>query len=74
MVSLKTFNKRSETLRKFTDRRLVANFQHTLRDTIISATTEMMLALGLEDKMVGTAMKEEDIYLEQISMDVLWKK
>ena len=26
------------------------------------ATTEMMLALGLEDKMVGTAMKEEDIY------------
>lgn len=26
------------------------------------ATTEMMLALGLEDKMVGTAMKEEEIY------------
>ena len=26
------------------------------------ATTEMMLTLGLEDKMVGTAMKEEDIY------------
>ncbi len=26
------------------------------------ATTEMMLALGLENKMVGTAMKEEDIY------------
>ena len=26
------------------------------------ATTEMMLALGLEDKMAGTAMKEEDIY------------
>ena len=26
------------------------------------ATTEMLLALGLEDKMVGTAMKEEDIY------------
>ena len=26
------------------------------------ATSEMMLALGLEDKMVGTAMKEEDIY------------
>ena len=26
------------------------------------ATTEMMLALGLEDKMVGTAMLEEEIY------------
>ena len=26
------------------------------------ATTEMMLALGLENKMVGTAMKEEEIY------------
>ena len=26
------------------------------------ATTEMMLALGLEDKMAGTAMKEEEIY------------
>ncbi len=26
------------------------------------ATTEMLLALGLADKMVGTAMKEEDIY------------
>ena len=26
------------------------------------ATTEMLLALGLEDKMAGTAMKEEDIY------------
>ena len=26
------------------------------------ATTEMMLALGLEGKMIGTAMKEEDIY------------
>ncbi|MBR1396344.1 MAG: ABC transporter substrate-binding protein, partial [Selenomonadaceae bacterium] len=26
------------------------------------ATTEMLLALGLDDKMVGTAMKEEDIY------------
>lgn len=26
------------------------------------ATTEMMLALGLQDKMVGTAMKEEEIY------------
>ena len=26
------------------------------------ATTEMMLALGLEEKMVGTAMKEEEIY------------
>lgn len=26
------------------------------------ATTEMLLALGLEEKMVGTAMKEEEIY------------
>lgn len=26
------------------------------------ATTEMMLTLGLEDKMAGTAMKEEEIY------------
>lgn len=26
------------------------------------ATTEMLLALGLEDKLVGTAMKEEEIY------------
>lgn len=26
------------------------------------ATTEMMLALGLEDKMAGTAFKEEEIY------------
>lgn len=26
------------------------------------ATTEMMLTLGLEDKIVGTAMKEEEIY------------
>ena len=26
------------------------------------ATTEMMLALGLQDKMVGTAMQEEEIY------------
>ena len=26
------------------------------------ATTEMMLQLGLEDKMAGTAFKEEEIY------------
>jgi len=34
--------------------------QHAI--SMSQATTEMLLALGLEDKMAGTAMKEEDIY------------
>lgn len=45
---------------KTTEFKVTAPPKHAV--SMSQATTEMMLALGLEDQMAGTAFKEEDIY------------